>query len=269
MRMLSVQDSEFGGSIAHSLVSAIGRSDFGERVLQGLQSTLRPDLISMFLYDAERPTLLGHRTRTGRFDEQKAIRSYMSRYFREDPASELIANDASASGSTALYMTRAEVANLSYRRQCYEEAHIADRFTVIGRISTNEAVSINLYRDERSGPMDDACLAQALSLASLLCASVVRHCELTVARDARDPQRILLQLIERFPTLTMREAQCAADGIAGRTAEESAIKYAIKASSVVTHRKRAYQRLDVAGLRELTSLYFAEGSSITRRLISE
>jgi len=258
--MLSVPHApEDQGFIACSLVGAIGRSDFGERILQSLQATLRPDLISMFLYNGERPTLLGHGTRARLFDEQKAIRGYMSGYFREDPASEIIANGTSESDTMALYMTRAEVPSISYRRQCYEEAHIADRFTVVGRTNANEAVSINLYRDERSGPMDKECLAQALSLAPVLCASIVRHCELTVARDARDPQRILLQLIERFPTLTMREAQCAADAIAGRTAEESAVKFGIKASSVVTHRKRAYERLDVAGLRDLTNLYFAEG----------
>ncbi len=253
------QATEEYGFIACNLVSAIGRNDFGERILQSLRSTLRCDLISMFLYDEGRPTLLGHGTLARPFDEQKAMRSYMSGYFRDDPALELIASDASESGPMALYMTRAEVPTISYRRQCYQEAHIADRFTVVGRTSAHEAVSINLYRDERSGPMDKECLGRALSLAPVLCASIVRHCELTVARDARDPQRILLQLIERFSTLTMREAQCAADAIAGRTAEESATKFGIKASSVVTHRKRAYERLNVAGLRELTNLYFAEG----------
>ncbi|MDB5583674.1 MAG: LuxR family transcriptional regulator [Bradyrhizobium sp.] len=259
MRTLTVDAPADHGLIAHGLLTAVGRKDFGERVLQSLQSTLRPDLVSMFLYREDRPTLLGHSTLARQFDEQKAIRGYMSGLFREDPASDAIANDRSRSDTLALYMTRAEVPTIGYRRQCYEEAHIADRFTIVGRTSSNEAVAINLYRDERSGPMDEASIAQALSIAPVLCASMVRHCELTVARDARDPGRTLLLLIERFPTLTMREAQCAADAIAGLTAEESAAKLGIKETSVITHRKRAYARLDVASLRELTSLYFAEG----------
>jgi DNA-binding CsgD family transcriptional regulator len=258
--MLSVPlPSEHHGFAACGLVGAIGRPDFGGRVLQSLQSSLRPDLVSMILHRGEKPVLLGHGTLARPFDEQRAIRSYMSGYFREDPATEIIASDPPVFDTLAFYMTRAEVPTISYRRQCYEEAHIADRFTVIGKTGANEAVSINLYRDERSGPMDQHSIDVALSLAPMLGAAVVRHCELAVARDCRDPQRILLHLVDRFSTITMREAQCAADAIAGRTAEETAGKYGIKASSVVTHRKRAYERLDVAGLRELTTLYFAEG----------
>jgi DNA-binding CsgD family transcriptional regulator len=251
--------SEQSGFLACGLLGAVGRNDFGDKVLQSLQSTLRPDLVSMFLHSGAKPTLLGHGTLSRPFDEQRAMRSYLSGCFREDPALELIATDLPTSDTRAFYMSRAEVPSISYRRQCYEEPHIADRFTVVGRMSSSEAVSINLYRDERSGPLDEQYIDLALSLSPLLSAAVIRHCELSLARDCRDPRRILLQLIERFSTLTMREAQCAADAIAGRTAEESAGKFGIKASSVVTHRKRAYERLNVAGLRELTMLYFAEG----------
>ena len=259
MRTLTVGMPDGHGLIASQIVDAIGRKDFGARLLQTLNSALHPDLVSMFVHHDERPVLLDHHTLAKRFDEQKAIRSYMSSHYREDPVSEAIASSRLTADPLALYMTRAEVPTISYRRQCYEEAHIADRFTIVGRTSRNEAVSVNLYRAERSGPMDETCLAEALALTPVLCAAVIRHCELAVTRDGRDPERILLHLIERFSTLTMREAQCAAHAIAGFTADQSAAKLGIKASSVITHRKRAYARLDVLDLRDLTSLYFAEG----------
>ncbi|WP_176590358.1 LuxR C-terminal-related transcriptional regulator [Sphingobium sp. EM0848] len=259
MRMLPIPNAEQPGFIACSLIDSIGRADFGNRLLQSLRSTVRPDLISMFLHNGEKPVLLGHGTLARTFDEQRAMRSYMSVYFREDPAKEVISNHLPVGGIAALYMTRTEVPTLSYRRQCYEEARIVDRFTVVRKLSCGEAISVNLYRDARSGPLDDSHLDLALSLSPMLGAAVARHCELTVARDYRDPDRVLLQLIERFPMLTMREAQAAAEAIAGRTAEETADKLGLKASSVVTHRKRAYERLNVAGLRDLMILYSAEG----------
>jgi hypothetical protein len=43
----------------------------------------------------------------------------------------------------------------------------------------------------------------------------------------------------------------------GLTAEEIALKLAIKATSVITHRKRAYARLGVSGHFDLLSLYHA------------
>jgi DNA-binding CsgD family transcriptional regulator len=260
MRTLTVpQDTERYGFIACDLIASVGRLDFAGRVLKSLRSTLRPDLISMFLHGGEKPMLLGHGTLAGQFDEQRAIRHYMSCYFREDPASEIISNDLPSGETLALYMNKAEVPSISYRRQCYDNPHIVDRFTLVRKTGLREAVSINLYRDERSGPLDQGHLDLALSLSPMLCAAAMRHCELSMVRDGRDPQRILLHLIERFPTLTMREAQCAAGAIAGQTAEEIASGLGLKSSSVITHRKRAYERLNVTGLRDLTMLYLSQG----------
>ncbi len=259
MQILPVlQGAEQYGSIAGGLVDGVGRPDLGIRILESLRSTLRPDFISMFVHREDKPILLGHATLASAFDEERAIGNYLASHFREDPALHVIANDLSAGETIALYMRKSDVPTISYRRQCYEEPHIADRFSVARKTGFNEAVSINLYRGERSGPLEGD-LNLALSLAPLLGATVARHCELTMSRNCRDPQHILLHLIERFPTLTMREAQCAADAIAGRTADETAGKLGIKVSSIVTHRKRAYERLEVAGLRALTMLYFAEG----------
>jgi DNA-binding CsgD family transcriptional regulator len=55
----------------------------------------------------------------------------------------------------------------------------------------------------------------------------------------------------------VREAECAAGVIAGLTAEKIALMLGIKATSVITHRKRAYDRLGVSGQRELIALYHA------------
>jgi DNA-binding CsgD family transcriptional regulator len=61
----------------------------------------------------------------------------------------------------------------------------------------------------------------------------------------------------RNPWRTTREAQCAAGVICGLTADDIALKLSIKATSVITHRKRAYDRLGVSGHFDLLSLYHA------------
>jgi DNA-binding CsgD family transcriptional regulator len=45
--------------------------------------------------------------------------------------------------------------------------------------------------------------------------------------------------------------------ISGLTADKIALMLGIKATSVITHRKRAYDRLAVSGQRELIALYQA------------
>jgi DNA-binding CsgD family transcriptional regulator len=59
------------------------------------------------------------------------------------------------------------------------------------------------------------------------------------------------QLLNLDRGLTSRELDVGARSLAGMTAEGTALELNIKVSSVVTYRKRAYERLGISTLHEL------------------
>jgi len=259
MRFLRVaaDTSGAGSGLACQLIGAIGRDDFGPRLLRLLQEPLQADLISSLVFADCGPVLLGHDTLAERRAEARAVRGYLSGCFREDPNTKVLSDDLKPGTSMAVYMNKADVRTLSYRRLCYDEPHIADRLSLLHKTRLGEGMALNLYRCETSGPFQAEHFDAFTELAPLLQSASLRHYELMAARLPATFDRALLQLTERFPTLTRREAQCAAGVISGLTADEIALKLGIKATSVITHRKRAYDRLGVSGQRELIGLYHA------------
>jgi DNA-binding CsgD family transcriptional regulator len=259
MRLMHVATDRGRASsgLAYHLIGAIGREDFGPRLLSLLQEPLRPDLISSLVFAEGGPLLLGHATLAERAAEARAVRGYLSGCYREDPNAKVLSDDLKPGATMAVYMNKTDVRTLSYRRLCYDEPRIADRLSVLHRTDRGEGITINFYRCETSGPFHSEHFDAIVELAPLLQATSVRHYEIVAARLPANFDRTLRLLTERFPRLTLREAQCAAGVIAGLTAEKIALTLGIKATSVITHRKRGYDRLGVSGQRELIALFHA------------
>jgi DNA-binding CsgD family transcriptional regulator len=259
MRLMHVatDKGERSPGLACNLIDAVGREDFGPRLLRLLQEPLRADLISSLVFPVGKPILLGHATLAERNAEARAVRGYLSGCYREDPNAKVLSDELKPGATMAVYMNKADVRTLSYRRLCYDEPRIADRLSVLHKTRRGEGITINFYRCETSGPFQAEHFDAITELAPLLQAASVRHYEILAARLSDNFDRTLLQLTEHYPSLTTREAQCAAGMISGMTADEIALMLGIKATSVITHRKRAYDRLAISGRRELIALYQA------------
>jgi DNA-binding CsgD family transcriptional regulator len=246
-----------GPGLACRLLGAVGREDFGARLLRSLREPLQADLISSMAFADRKPVLLGHDTLAERTAEARAVRGYFSGCFREDPNTKVLFDDLQPGASVAAYMNKADVRTQSYRRLCYDEPRLVDRLSLLHKTHRGEGITLNFYRCEASGPFQASHFDAFAELAPLLQAASLRHYELVAARLPPDFDRVLVRLTERFPLLTTREAQCAAGVICGLTADDIALKLSIKATSVITHRKRAYDRLGVSGHFDLLSLYHA------------
>jgi DNA-binding CsgD family transcriptional regulator len=246
-----------GSGLACNLIDAIGREDFGPRLLRLFQEPLRADLISSLIFAGGEPVLLGHATFAERAAEARAVRGYLSGCYREDPNARVLSDDLKPGATMAVYMNKADVRTLSYRRLCYDEPRIADRLSVLHKTPRGDGITMNFYRCEASGPFQAEQFDAIVELAPLLQSASVRHYEILASRLPANFDRTLLLLAERFPLLTIREAQCAAGVISGLTADETAQMLGIKETTVITHRKRAYDRLAVSGQRELIALYQA------------
>jgi DNA-binding CsgD family transcriptional regulator len=67
---------------------------------------------------------------------------------------------------------------------------------------------------------------------------------------------IELRLRSMLPALTARETAICARTVAGMTAEGIALELGIKRSSVLTYRRRAYERLNISTALQLSARLF-------------
>jgi DNA-binding CsgD family transcriptional regulator len=143
-----------------------------------------------------------------------------------------------------------------YRAFCYERPGIVERIS----IATSDTVNVllfNLYRTRRSGPFSARDFTTARGLSSVFAAALSKHMTIAVlgAQLRPAPNNIAARLRSRYPTLSDRESETCSALLIGRSAKEAARICGIKASTLVTYRKRAFQKLQIATTGELVRLY--------------
>lgn len=114
---------------------------------------------------------------------------------------------------------------------------------------------MNIARHASDGYFSDQELNALIDLACLVLPM------LSVNRERADGvvRRLNVDQIEarfasRYANLTLRERQVCARAAMGMTVEATALDLAIAKTSVLTYRKRAYQRLHVSSPNQLYSL---------------
>ena len=78
-----------------------------------------------------------------------------------------------------------------------------------------------------------------------------RHVSMTLQQTEAADQDVQARLALTYPSLTKREREVAALTIKGRTAAEIAEILGVGETTVITHRKKAYKRMNVTSMREL------------------
>lgn len=242
-----------GGSVdataVAALVAGIGTARFTEAALAFCADTLGAGFVSIFAPAADaRPILIGTATTAHPLNARRAADGYM-RHYGEDANFWLLTAPGPRS-AWLTYQTSADLPSIGYRRDCYERTGIADRLSVV-RSGGSDRLALSVYRSRESGPFPEGVRERAARLFPLLLQAVDRHlATASSAAEASVAEREAL-LRRRHPDLTQREAQVAARVIAGRSAAAIAAELGLSENTIVTHRKRAYARLGVAGMKAL------------------
>jgi DNA-binding CsgD family transcriptional regulator len=179
--------------------------------------------------------------------------AYSSQYMRLDPAADCY-KAARATGDTVLLRVRpGDIASPGLRRRFYEEAGIIERISIIQR-GESAWRGMNVARHKSDGEFSDSELTALVGLASFVlpmlsagCGTRRPHQQLTVA-ELED------RFAARYPGLTPRERQVCARAAIGMSVEATSLDLQIAKTSVLTYRRRAYDRLQVSSPYELTSL---------------
>lgn len=202
------------------------------------------------------PRVIVHTSMAAGSDER--IHRYTNRYFTFDPAYQTIRNTAHSEWIN-LRVRPGNISNYQYVNDCYLRPAVVEKLTV-ARWAENGWFVLNVYRDSRRGCFTNEEQEHIAAISHLLLPLLRKHYQLTAespnlgtVRRAR-----IEELTERMstlnPNLTERECAVCARTAAGLTARTTALELGIKVSSVLTYRRRAYERLSISSGYELAAL---------------
>jgi DNA-binding CsgD family transcriptional regulator len=242
--------------IAARVIAAIGRADFPERLLSVYRDVAGCDLCSAFVWESQRaPKLLfaaGVHPQISGF-ALSASRAYAKQYWQRDTAVRRSAI-LSSSGLSLLRTTATDIRDPDYRRDCYQRGGISERLTLFD--TAFPIVSVSGYRTVSRGPTTSQVAQRMADAGPTLVAALRRHNELIerAAQNELAPSRGDLIDWARECGLSAREAEVAASIAMGHSQSDIAKSTGLGLNSVITYRRRAYQKLQVADRRELRAM---------------
>jgi DNA-binding CsgD family transcriptional regulator len=202
------------------------------------------------------PRLILHTAKAAGSDER--IHRYISRYFNFDPAYQTIRNTAHSEWIN-LRVRPGNISNYQYLNDCYLRPAVVEKLT-LARWAENGWFVLSLYRDSGWGCFSNEEQERIAALSHLLLPLLGKHYQLTAESPKLGTKRQarIEEMSQRMTLLnakvTERECAVCARTAAGLTAKTIALELGIKVSSVLTYRRRAYQRLSISSGYELAAL---------------
>ncbi|MFT8246674.1 helix-turn-helix transcriptional regulator [Roseomonas sp. BN140053] len=241
-------------------ITAIGQPDFDGRLLAALRGFVGAEHCSTFLFEREGGIrCLGAASGDGSRRAQRAADCYVAGYWREDPAFRRL-REASFAGRPGLgRVQQDDIHNPAYRRDCYETPGVIDRVALYRDFGPRR-VFLSVFRGPHAGLFGPEDLDGLSLAAESLTAVIARHhrFRLRTEREATElpltPDQVASWLESFCPGLSARERGVCAASVLGATAEEIAATLGLRASSVITYRKRAYAKLGVSSSTGLAAL---------------
>lgn len=178
--------------------------------------------------------------------------AYSLHYHNIDPVCDAYSAAPCVSDIAIQRIQPEDIGSSEFRRRYFDQAGIIERVSIIQRGADAWRV-INVSRHRRMGVFSDGELDALLGLARLALPMLPFNRRLS---DARSPsaKRVEYRLKNLFPSLTKREQEVCARATVGMSVEATALDLGIAKTSVMTYRKRGYQRLGITSVHELCLL---------------
>ena len=247
-----------------SLARALGKPEFESELMQLLNLVLPIDHCVVFTYSDDR---LGHLFTQGKMSSDRAqalADDYVNQYHTRDPLFATLARPDIPEGEVPLDMPGAY--DTDYRSHFFDSSGLVDKMSAVGRVKEG-SVLCNFYRMRGSGSYSPEERERLHRILPLLTALIAAHFRLArnvvpIASGNKDPRSATRSLVHTiigkrlapFDRLTARECEVCERIILGYTSIGIALDLHISESSVVTYRKRAYEKLGIATQNELFAL---------------
>lgn len=181
------------------------------------------------------------------------IERYARGYFRFDPT---LVSLPPAPVARQAYVHSLEpmiIGNAAYRRICFEEPSFSQKISIASTCQDGAWTVLNIYFGQ---PCYRATTIQQVIDLGLLAAPFLRR-RATYGRPAKEvdrpDERLARRLGLRYPELTARERHVCALTMIGKSSGEIATALGIRAGTVLTYRRRAYERLGVSSAATLVA----------------
>jgi DNA-binding CsgD family transcriptional regulator len=238
------------------VVDAIGTNLYGRSCLDAFAEYMRIEHLALYHYHLNNSVscVATHSLEFASAAEGN-VSKYQERCFKIDPAFLVARTDVRSPWIAKV--TPTDISDLQYRH-CFELTRVRERLSYFGRVGS-DLYQISIFRGPhgmRSFSYDE--IVTFSTLAYLVLGTAAKH-ELAMAGGNAIPEQLNLNAIERILArhsvgLSSRERQVCARVVAGMTIEGTAIDLAVKRTSVITYRQRAYQKLGVSRQTELVAL---------------
>lgn len=235
------------------LSQAVGSERFTQAIMRIATEVCGADFVSLFCQgDRDTPLLIGTACRLGQRRAAQAAKGYR-RHVHEDGNAELLCGSQGL-GDFLTVQNAKDINSFTYRRDCYDLPGISERVSIVRR-TADYGLSVSMYSSEASGPFNNPDSGDIQALLRLFLALTERHVAFSLRDGVWMENDIQARLALTYPDLTPREREVAAMAIKGRTAKESAELLGVAETTIITHRKKAYKRMNVTSLRQLMASY--------------
>jgi DNA-binding CsgD family transcriptional regulator len=250
------------------LISSIGEPAFEPRLMDYLHHLCGAEHCSIFqLGSAEEPVQFTAVSLDGTDTARRQASIYIGReWWRRDPAFREAQRGLDAPRPSLVRLDVRTLEDLELRDILYGRTHIRDRLLVCGA-SAGMAFGVSILRSDRRGPFDAGQIEELGGVSGTLLSLIAKNAGVRWQKSSlasaltslAEIEACLLKAPQQFPR---REAEVCARILYGMTSLGIALDLGIGEETVMTYRKRAYQRLQLGSHRELLLWYLALWSSL-------
>lgn len=236
-------------SVVTPLMAAIGQPGFVPAAVRFAHALTGADFASFYCEgDRDTPLLMGTASMLGQHRADRAAAGY-GRHWAQDRNAALLLGEE-GDGDFFSHHEAGDLTSFPYRRDCYDVPGITSRVALVRR-RAGFGLAVSLYSSVEYGTFAISARDGLIATMAALLVAAERHIGLTLKEAEAHDQDIQARLALNHPDLTKREREVAAMTIKGRTAAEIAAILGVAETTVITHRKKAYKRMNVASMREL------------------
>ena len=226
------------------LVEQVGTPTFAVSLL-GAAARLYDvqELFGYLVVDGSEPQTIVSASFLPRADER--VGQYTKRFFRHDPA---VAEIREIAPHQSFVMRIAQNAILApdYRRHCFARPGFAEKLT-FGWRGEGYILALSFYRRDRSD--SDEAIDALEPLVALVLPILIHHHRPV---DRSDTKEVIERRLRRsYPILSRREIEVCTQTIIGLSAQEIGHSLGIGPGSVLTYRRRAYEKIGISRAGEL------------------
>jgi DNA-binding CsgD family transcriptional regulator len=260
-----------------ALIMSIGEKQFGIQLLSLLNAVCGAEHATVFNLSADNLVEVTAASLDGSDTAHRQVGVYLKEgLWRRDPTLTEVKRRL-ASESEAF--VRTDVQNLSdeaLREIVYGSTHIRDRLLICSRWG-DDIVGLSVLRSSTVGPFTEHDIEAVRSVSGTIFSLLAKHISLTwngpnVSVALTSLKEIEQCIAECADNLPRREAEVCSRIVYGVSTLGISLELHISDETVMTYRKRAYQRLGIATQRELLLWYLELWSKwqnrATRQLVA-